>query len=376
MRNIPQHWIDNVLGLLFVAFGTIIAVIMFAFSLIIPGFIVSGLLIGIGSYFYCLGDKLRIKKIIVHLYKARLNTKKRNISIEGGIYNEHIQGDFINIQGNQIYLGQDLSEFSTQIKEILNHLQSQGCDELSAKEQVIDDLKIQIPENSRIRAKMLKWKKQLGISSRNLPTDTELAERIVNFAAEEKELEEFYNSSIDAIEGKYQKLHDLLEAGEWEEADKETVRVICHLMPDHDYTDINVDQIPPKDLKKINQLWDKFSNGRFGFSVQQSIWNNILKAYNADTDRYWLDDSVYNVFIDRVGWSRESDRIYHTDIEYSLKAPRGHLPAILMFKNPWYSYYPSNYSDFNQSIFDELMEREYNRIPFIPSWLENLLFIE
>jgi hypothetical protein len=119
----------------------------------------------------------------------------------------------------------------------------------------------------------------------------------------------------------------------------------------------------------------KFSNGRFGLSVQQKIWKKILKAYHADGNQFWVDSSAYQVFIDYVGWTRESDRIYHAELKYSLRAPHGHLPAILMFENPCYSY-SSNYYHLNQSIFDELMEREYYRISFIPSWLENWLLSE
>ncbi len=377
MSNRIKQWLYYIIGILLVALGAMIAGILLVWNFIISGLIVGGIFLGIGSYLCFLGDKLRQKRIRRHFPEDRLDAKTRNVSMDGGTYNEQIQGDSINIQGNQIYLGQDLSEFTNQIKEILNQLQNQGCDAVAAKEQVIDELKIQLPRNSRIRTKLLNWKKQLGISTTNRPNDTELAERVVNFAAEKSSA--FSGNSDFVVEGKYKRLHDLLEAEKWEEADEETVKVICRLMPDRDYTYIDVDQIPPKDLRRINQLWVKFSNGRFGLSVQQSIWRKILKAYHSNGNEPWeilIDDSAYIAFIDRVGWSIENNRIYHTELEYSLKAPRGHLPAILMFENYWYSGYPSNYSVFNESIFNELMEREYYRIPFIPSWLENWLFVE
>jgi hypothetical protein len=369
MSNLLKQWFYYIIGIFLVALGAMIAVILLVWKFTIPGLIVGSIFLGFGCYLYFLGDKLKQERIRIHFPKDRFDAQSRNVTMEGGTYNEQVQGDSINIQGNQIYLGQDLSQFTIQLKKILNQLQNQGCDAVAAEKQVIDELKIEIIKNSRIRAKLLKWKKQLSIYTSNLPNDTELAERVVNFAVEQAE--DFPENPIFVVEGKYKNLHDLLEAGKWNEADKETVKVICSLMPDGDYTYIDVDQIPPKDLKKINQLWVKFSNGRFGLSVQQSIWNKILKAYNADESRYWIDDSAYNAFIDCVGWPRESDRIYHTDLEYSLKAPRGHLPAILMFENRYY-----NYCYFNQSIFGEFMEREYYRIPFIPSWLENWLFIE
>jgi hypothetical protein len=374
MSNIPQQWLYYIMGLLLLFLGAMIAGILFAWSFTLPSFIVGGTLSGVGYYLCCLGDKVRRRSIKIPPVEDTIDTNTRNIGIESGVYNEQIQGDSINIQGNQIYIGHDLSKFTDQIKEILNEIKNKGCDAVIAEKQVINELKLQIRENSRIRKKILKWKKQLGVSTISLPNDKELAEIVVKFANEDSS--DFSINSIFVVEGKYKKLHDLLEAGKWKEADEETVKVICNLMPEQHYTYIDVEQIPPKDIKTINKLWLKFSNGRFGLSVQQSIWIKTLKEYHSNANKYWIDDSAYKVFIDRVGWTRESNRIYHGDLEYSLKAPKGHLPAILMLQNPYYSDCNSNYSYLNQSIFDELMEREYSRIPFIPSWLKNWLFIE
>ncbi len=363
------------MGLLLLALGAMIAGILFAWSFTLPSFLIGGTLVGFGYYLCCLGDQLRRRSIRIPPPEDSIDTNTRNIGMESGIYNEQIQGDSINIQGNKIYIGHDLSQFTDQIKEILNEIKKQGCDAVIAEKQVINELKVQIHRNSRIRTKLLKWKKQLGVSTISVPNNTELAKKVVKFASEESS--DFYINSISVVEGKYKRLHDLLEAGKWEEADEETVKVIDSFMPNRNhyiYADIN--QIPPKDLRTINKLWIKFSNGRFGLSVQQTIWIKILNAYHSNENRYWVDDSAYKVFIDRVGWTRESDRIYQGDLEYSLKAPKGHFPAMLMFKNPYHFDSNSNYCYLNKPIFDVLMKREYYRIPFIPSWLENWLFIE
>jgi GUN4-like len=304
----------------------------------------------------------------------RMYANNRNIGTKGGNYHEQIQGDCINIQGNQIYLNQDLSQFTAQIQKILNQLQSQGNDADIAKKQVINQLEVQIRRDSKIKAKILRWNKKLGVSSTRIPDENELAERIVNFAAEESP--KYSRHSILVIEGKYKKLYELLDASRWQEADEETLNIIYDLMPDRSYKYIDIDQIPPKDLRKINRLWVKFSDGKFGLSVQKNIWTQILKVYNSNGQKYWIDDSVYNVFIDQVGWNRESNRIYHGDLKYSLKAPQGHLPAILMFDNPYYYGSYSNYYHLNQTIFKALMDREYYKIPFIPSWLEHWLIDE
>jgi len=194
MSNLLKQWLYYILGIFLVALGAMIAGILLVWRFTISGLIVGGIFLGIGSYLCFLGDKLRQKRIRIYFSEDRLDTKNRNVSMEGGTYNEQIQGDSINIQGNQIYLGQDLSQFTSQLKEILNQFQNQGCDAGAAEEQVIDELKIQIHRNPRIRVKLLKWKKQLGISTSNLPNDTELAERVVNFAAEQSE--DFPGNSI------------------------------------------------------------------------------------------------------------------------------------------------------------------------------------
>jgi hypothetical protein len=304
----------------------------------------------------------------------RMYANNRNIGTKGGNYHEQIQGDCINIQGNQIYLNQDLSQFTAQIQKILNQLQSQGNDADIAKKQVINQLEVEIRRDSKIKAKILRWNKKLGVSSTRIPDENELAQRIVNFATEESP--NYSRHSILVIEGKYKKLYELLDASRWQEADEETLNIIYDLMPDRSYKYIDIDQIPPKDLRKINRLWVKFSDGKFGLSVQKNIWTQILNVYNSNGQKYWIDDSVYNVFIDQVGWNRESNRIYHGDLQYSLKAPQGHLPAILMFDNPYYYGSHSNYYHLNKTIFKALMDREYYKIPFIPSWLEHWLIDE
>jgi len=373
MSNIPQSWIYYALGLLLAFLGAMIVGAMLTWGFVIPGLIV-GSIFGIIAYFlYFFGNKLEANDINTHTPHNLTDINNRNIKTGGGVYNEQIQGDSINIQGNKIYLGQDFSEVASQIQEILNELQNQGDDSVSAEEKVINDLKIQIHGDHKIKRKFLKWRKTLGFSNSELLNSRKLAEKVVRFASENSS--DFYKNSILTIEDKYQRLHDLLKNKQWKKADKETAKLIYRLMPE-DYSYLRVDQIPPKALKKINKLWVKFSNGRFGFSVQQKIWTKILKVYHSSENRYRIDDSVYEYFIDSVGWSRESNRIYHTDIEYSIKAPRGHLPAILMFDDDYYCFDTDNYCSFNQCIFKDLMERQYYNNIFIPSWLKKWLPIE
>ncbi|MFM6310751.1 MAG: GUN4 domain-containing protein, partial [Dolichospermum sp.] len=73
----------------------------------------------------------------------------------------------------------------------------------------------------------------------------------------------------------YTKLQDLLAAGKWKEADQETASVMLAVAKPIlgfyiDFLDVKgIDNFPCEDLRTIDQLWVKYSNGRFGFSVQK-----------------------------------------------------------------------------------------------------------
>ncbi|MDK2411293.1 GUN4 domain-containing protein [Aphanizomenon sp. PH219] len=66
----------------------------------------------------------------------------------------------------------------------------------------------------------------------------------------------------------------MLAAGEWKEADEETFRVMLVVANREKEGWLNVksiDSFPCDDLRIIDGLWVKYSNGRFGFSVQKLI---------------------------------------------------------------------------------------------------------
>ena len=119
----------------------------------------------------------------------------------------------------------------------------------------------------------------------------------------------------------YTRLRDLLKAGNWKEADKETLAVMLKAAgkqpQDYLYSD-DIKKIPCTDLRTIDQLWVEYSNGRFGFSVQKRIWESVGKDYC--------------LFGDRVGWRKgmffNNYWLYDYDcLTFSLEAPKGHLPG-------------------------------------------------
>lgn len=75
-----------------------------------------------------------------------------------------------------------------------------------------------------------------------------------------------------------------------------------------------IGKIPCKDLKILDDLWVKSSEGRFGFSVQRRIWES--PEVNKD----------YGRFADRVGWRNNKDWVKFDRLKFSVDAPMGHLP--------------------------------------------------
>ncbi|MTJ12088.1 protein kinase [Anabaena sp. UHCC 0187] len=125
----------------------------------------------------------------------------------------------------------------------------------------------------------------------------------------------------------YTKLQNYLKAGNWKEADAETVRVMLAVVKreQEGWLDVaSIDNFPCKDLRTIDQLWVKYSDGCFGFSVQKKIYQGL-----GGTRKY--DKKIWETFGDKVGWRKGSNWLYYKDITFDKKAPEGHLPAEVLF---------------------------------------------
>ncbi len=125
----------------------------------------------------------------------------------------------------------------------------------------------------------------------------------------------------------YTRLRNLLTAGKWKEADRETLRVMLEATNQEsryclETTDIN--QFPCEDLRTIDQLWVNYSKRRFGFSVQKQIYQNLGGSVE-------YNQLVWEAFGDCVGWRRNIEGIEYwidyTDFTFSLDARLGHLPT-------------------------------------------------
>jgi eukaryotic-like serine/threonine-protein kinase len=122
----------------------------------------------------------------------------------------------------------------------------------------------------------------------------------------------------------YTRLRDLLAAGKWKEADWETRKVMLKAArrEKEGWFDTNsIENFPCDDLRTIDQLWVKYSQGRFGFSVQKKIWLEVGGKVDYETECK-LGDCV--------GWRKEGKWVNYDydDLTFKQKpAPVGHLPG-------------------------------------------------
>ena len=122
----------------------------------------------------------------------------------------------------------------------------------------------------------------------------------------------------------YHQLEELLKARSWYEADKETANKMYEVAgrTKEGWLSVeDIDNFPCEDLRTIDQLWVKYSNGRFGFSVQKRIYQSLGGTRN-------YDRKVWEAFGDQVGWRVGGSWLYYQDIKYNQTAPVGHLPLI------------------------------------------------
>ncbi|MDB9340466.1 MULTISPECIES: serine/threonine-protein kinase [Cyanophyceae] len=168
---------------------------------------------------------------------------------------------------------------------------------------------------------VLQFRKNLGLVVTPVPTPQRQQERITPPpnplpASEEGGLK-------SAVGMDYKKLRELLAARKWKEADEETLRVMLAVAKREKegwFLRESIDNFPCEDLRTIDQLWVKYSNGRFGFSVQKRIYQSLggTREYNS---------KIWQAFGDKVGWYKGGSWLYYTDITFDIKAPEAHLPV-------------------------------------------------
>ena len=121
---------------------------------------------------------------------------------------------------------------------------------------------------------------------------------------------------------RYQKLEDFLKNGQWKEADSETYELMITTLGKEVGQYFDSEELlnfPCEELLAIDGLWVKYSNGKFGFSVQKDIY---LKCGGIPDGKYHRES--FEKFGDLVKWRKNKRWVF--DVTYDTSAPSGHLP--------------------------------------------------
>ena len=130
----------------------------------------------------------------------------------------------------------------------------------------------------------------------------------------------------------FQNLEALLKAGKWREADLETWELMKKLTKREREGWLrpeDVKNFPRQELRKMDQLWVKYSNGKFGFSVQKQIWLDLGGKLDGEYDwdtftKLW---DTFTKLGSRVGWRKNNEWLSYDSYTFSTNALPGHLPG-------------------------------------------------
>jgi Cdc6-like AAA superfamily ATPase len=203
-------------------------------------------------------------------------------------------------------------------------------------------------DSNKVSNKVKYWGNQQALKNLILyGLETKLPEKNLNYSLENLNIEKLLktsprvprhvaraqNISVHAyaqratgsgtINTPFNKLEESLREGAWREADQETYQLMLQISTDgtERLTIQGLKDFPCKELNTIDQLWVKYSEGKFGFSVQMEIWKecNSPKGYKDN----WRE------FGDIIGCRKNERWISFSDLNFSENAPRGHLPSII-----------------------------------------------
>ena len=134
---------------------------------------------------------------------------------------------------------------------------------------------------------------------------------------------------------RYDTLHKQLAAREWSSADKETVSLIAELANVSDLEELSprgILSFPCGELQVIDRLWSTYSEGRFGFSVQVKIYQELGGTLETTIGE---DQKLIQRWGAALGWrsgiteqNPVGDRWRQCDeLDFSLSAPKGCHPS-------------------------------------------------
>ncbi|MBE9208864.1 GUN4 domain-containing protein [Nostoc sp. LEGE 06077] len=167
-------------------------------------------------------------------------------------------------------------------------------------------------------------KKVLGI------VETDIVNTKAQISLEKIELVEVANNNIEFTQElksttiiDYSTLQNLLAQAKWQAADLETAKLMLQVMGKSDWNEVYREDIlnfSCQAFHTIDQLWQQYSHGYFGLSIQQSIWDEIGGQVDYETEKKLGD---------RLGWRKSGKWLEYEQLTFKLSpnTPMGHLPV-------------------------------------------------
>jgi GUN4-like len=139
---------------------------------------------------------------------------------------------------------------------------------------------------------------------------------------------------------RYQDLQQYLTSQNWFEADKETIKLILSVTAREieDLAPEDIRHFPCNDLIVIDRLWAKYSNGRFGFSPQVRIYQEVGGTFDTTVEQ---NQQIIETWGERLGWRKDDRWLPCKELDFSLNAPLGCHPS-----RWWNSPYGSKMTNF------------------------------
>lgn len=131
-----------------------------------------------------------------------------------------------------------------------------------------------------------------------------------------------YNSSLK-IEIDYSQLEKLLAKNQWKEADLKTTYLLLKAIGKQDWNQVypeDIENFSAEVIQKIDQLWVQYSEGYFGFTVQERIWTQMGGEGDYETAKK---------FGECLGWRKNGKWLKYEQLIFDLSSttPWGYLPV-------------------------------------------------
>ncbi len=135
------------------------------------------------------------------------------------------------------------------------------------------------------------------------------------------------NIKLQTAKADYRKLDQLLAAKNWKDADVETANLMLKIMNRESQgwlREEDFKNFPKDELKILDGLWYKYSNGHFGFSVQKYIFTSVKIGGKVGQYNY----NIWCKFGDELGWRKNGSWLNYDQLSLEiLPNNKGHLPG-------------------------------------------------